>query len=598
MMPFPIEKMIVSFVPLYEIELFDTQIGKIEPVTHIGYEELLEKGFKMRSKRTSTVTKVNVNIPFPYSGNRKNYQVSSFEYDPEKKVLFNVVKPCLHSINQKYFEKQKGDFYKTSTRKKKENSKFIYIFNFFFFILQKLDDNRTLFSYIHLSDMNIPSNTYLTKILLGNRGNILRNNLISHITSKPTNYYGEIKEKFEKDPYSKQVLLLEIDKIDEDYQKKFEKKVNYTNIEKIHSQKKIQNNMVSIYDEETLLKKLSDLENIIYEEFELMLFHVCINNDLDSFLILIKDKRFDIEIKFKNFNFVTLIHLTAKHNSLDIFKKLVEMGRDINEEDYISRKPIHIVSLMGHREFLLYLIKNKCDINSKDSYGYSPIHFSIINYNYEIIKDLILFGADINMKKNDSTTVLHDLIKSGLIESFKLLLSSDFCDLLKFNFKDNNGNTPLHSSIIFSKLDFLKILLLQKGVQFDSQNQNGMNIIHLACHYGNEKILSYLLTLKESKSLVDQKSGIGYTPAHYAVNSSSTLCLLKLIDYDSLLLNSQDNNGDTPLHLAIRKKNVHLIYYLSTTTDLSLSNKKNEVLKNLMKKCDIKSFIENNFFIY
>jgi GA-binding protein transcription factor, beta len=194
--------------------------------------------------------------------------------------------------------------------------------------------------------------------------------------------------------------------------------------------------------------------------------------------------------------------------------------------------------------------------------------------------------------------VLHDLIKGGMLDSFKCLLSSEYCDLLKFNFKDNNGNTPLHTSIIFSKLDFLKILLQQKTVKIDYQNQNDMNIIHLACHYGNEKILSYLLSLKEIKNLVDQKSSIGYTPAHYAVNSSSTLCLLKLIDYDISLLNSQDNNGDTPLHIAIRKKNVHHIYYLSTMTDLSLSNKKNEVLKNLMNKIDIRSYIDNNFYIY
>jgi ankyrin repeat protein len=63
-----------------------------------------------------------------------------------------------------------------------------------------------------------------------------------------------------------------------------------------------------------------------------------------------------------------------------------------------------------------------------------------------------------------------------------------------------------------------------------------------------------------------------------------------LIDYESKLSNIQDVNGDTPLHIAIRKNNIQIIYYLSNLTDLNLFNKKNEVLKNLMKNIDFKSF--------
>jgi ankyrin repeat protein len=201
-----------------------------------------------------------------------------------------------------------------------------------------------------------------------------------------------------------------------------------------------------------------------------------------------------------------------------------------------------------------------------------------------------LFGSVINIKKNDSCNIIHDLIKFDNLESFKKLIYSDFNKDLKFNAKDSIGNAPIHYSVMSTNQDFLKLLLKQKNVKIDSENENGMNIFHLSCQNGNDKILNYLLTLEETKDFIYKTSKIGYSPLHYAVNSCSTQCILKLIDYESKLSNIQDVNGDTPLHIAIRKNNIQIIYYLSNLTDLNLFNKKNEVLKNLMKNIDFKSF--------
>jgi ankyrin repeat protein len=106
--------------------------------------------------------------------------------------------------------------------------------------------------------------------------------------------------------------------------------------------------------------------------------------------------------------------------------------------------------------------------------------------------------------------------------------------------------------------------------------------------------LNYLLALEETKDFIYKTSKIGYSPLHYAVNSCSTQCILKLIDFDSKLSNIQDANGDTPLHIAIRKKNIQIVYYLSNLTDMNLYNKKNEILKNLIKNIDIKSYFFDN----
>ncbi len=82
---------------------------------------------------------------------------------------------------------------------------------------------------------------------------------------------------------------------------------------------------------------------------------------------------------------------------------------------------------------------------------------------------------------------------------------------------------------------------------------------------------------------------------HYASVSNSSSCLTKLIQ-NKANLNIQDENGDTALHIAIRKKHIHIIYILTLFgADLSLSNKKNENLKNMTKKIDLKSYANDYF---
>jgi ankyrin repeat protein len=317
---------------------------------------------------------------------------------------------------------------------------------------------------------------------------------MKNLISKPKNFYKEIKEKFENDMYTKQVLSLNIEKLDEEYSKKNKKNTReYKEI----STKKLQidknETLENYYNKNGELDfELFSNNSIQLEDFIAILYNICITNDYDSFLKIINFDLFDIDVRFKNYNYISLIHLVVKSNSLTIFEKLLEMGtfsilikgKSIDEEDSLLRKPIHIASLMGYRDFLIYLIKNGSDINSKDVYGFCPIHFSIINFNEEIVNDLILFGADINMKKNDSSTVIHDLVKNGSIENIKSIFKSEIKNKLKFNSKDSNGNTPLLISVIHSKLDFLKIFLNDEKITVDVENENGMNIFHLACHHG------------------------------------------------------------------------------------------------------------------
>jgi hypothetical protein len=109
MLPFPFEKVIKALQPLQEIEVHDPNVTLIEKLKYIDNEEL-RKSYKMKSNRSSLVIEVNLKFPFPITGNRKHFAVSSCQYDSEKKIFYQIVKPCLHARdkNLKYFKNQKG----------------------------------------------------------------------------------------------------------------------------------------------------------------------------------------------------------------------------------------------------------------------------------------------------------------------------------------------------------------------------------------------------------------------------------------------------------------------------------------------------------
>jgi hypothetical protein len=164
------EKVIMTCIPTYEISDFDPNVTHFEDMGHITYEELIENGYKMRNKRSSSISCINVKLPFPVNTNRKNITVSSFEYDPEKKALYQIVKPCLHKDHKKmnYFKYERGDFY-LKEAKKVENAKFIYFIDFLFIIIQKLDENRTFFTQIHMSDIGGLASNKLASTLLNRK---------------------------------------------------------------------------------------------------------------------------------------------------------------------------------------------------------------------------------------------------------------------------------------------------------------------------------------------------------------------------------------------------------------------------------------------
>lgn len=157
-----------------------------------------------------------------------------------------------------------------------------------------------------------------------------------------------------------------------------------------------------------------------------------------------------------------------------------------------------------------------------------------------------------------------DLIKLNTLIDEKSL----FFDYPKnLNFKDNFGDTLLHTAIFASKFEVVS-RLIEVGVDIDLRNNNGNTPVNAAliAHLKSSQE-RHSLTLPIIKLLIDSGANVNTrnnrneTPLHFAAKMKNTQALIWLIEANAFL-NAKNKDQGTPLHHAALEGHVENIRIL------------------------------------
>lgn len=186
--------------------------------------------------------------------------------------------------------------------------------------------------------------------------------------------------------------------------------------------------------------------------------------------------------------------------------------------------------------------------------------------NYEKCRSLIEEGIEINFKNENGETPLHLATKLELSEICSILIQKK-ADL---NAKDKEGNTPLHLAALSDSEEMCK-LLLKNGAPIQAKNEKGQTSLHITIANNNKKACKFLI---KNKADLNAKNNKGATLLHWAAQTNDKeLCEL-LLEHDADI-NVQDLDGNTPLHITIISDNRGLYNFL-------IKNNANTHIKNKM----------------
>ncbi|MCV6606818.1 MAG: ankyrin repeat domain-containing protein [Campylobacterales bacterium] len=143
-------------------------------------------------------------------------------------------------------------------------------------------------------------------------------------------------------------------------------------------------------------------------------------------------------------------------------------------------------------------------------------------------------------------TNIHDAVRNNHIDSVQALIKQK----VNLNVLDDDGNSPLHYSIINQNEDMVATLVENGKVNLNLQNKKGETALFIVTSLGNEDLVEYLLENKANPNLQTKN---GKTPLLVALENKKRDLAEELYE-NKARSNVKDSENNTPLIFAIENR--------------------------------------------
>ena len=144
-------------------------------------------------------------------------------------------------------------------------------------------------------------------------------------------------------------------------------------------------------------------------------------------------------------------------------------------------------------KILLKLLQSGINIDYKDDNGNTFLNICINKNKFNSVKWLLDNQCNPNIANNDNQIAVEIAIKSGNTSISKLLLDNN---KVNCNYQNKEGRTLLHEAVINGKVDIVNDLI-DHNADVNILDKNKRNILFDAISYGEDKIVSTVLTSKD-----------------------------------------------------------------------------------------------------
>ena len=291
---------------------------------------------------------------------------------------------------------------------------------------------------------------------------------------------------------------------------------------------------------------------------------------------------------------VTLLHLAAYHDWLDIIKTVQQhvlmydcrdsegltplhyaaitrnsfavidyliktLGCDPNAKTTRQNLPLHVACRHGHLNSAKYFIteQNSCDPNVQGNNGSTPLHFASQGGHMNIIQYLITeLGCDPTIPDSNGSLPLHIACLNGHLNATKYFFTKQNCDP---NVRGYNGFTPLHYASQCDHMNIIQYQITELGCDPAISNNNGSLPLHIACLNGHLSATKYFIT--EQNCDPNNQGQHGFTPLHFASQGGHMNIIQYLITELGCDPTTPDSYDNLPLHIACANGHLNAAKY-------------------------------------
>ncbi|KAL8698578.1 MAG: hypothetical protein Q9201_006495 [Fulgogasparrea decipioides] len=204
----------------------------------------------------------------------------------------------------------------------------------------------------------------------------------------------------------------------------------------------------------------------------------------------------------------TLLHGAAVNGHAEIVRLLIEKGLDRDVQDTSGRTPLHEASRNGKPDVVKTLLNLGATSSLKDRWDRSAWDVAWLHGQTEVM--LLLEGKPVDASSkqallsdypNLTTLPIWSLAQLGRADILRSAIVNRRGDL--FHLDPDTENTALHVAILADRSSILD-LLLEAGLNPDSQNAQSRTPLHLAAFLGSLSCTQSLLAYSPNLNLLDE----------------------------------------------------------------------------------------------
>ncbi|XP_046546695.1 uncharacterized protein LOC124256777 [Haliotis rubra] len=181
----------------------------------------------------------------------------------------------------------------------------------------------------------------------------------------------------------------------------------------------------------------------------------------------------DADMNLKTNDSLTALYIASLSEFEDIVESLLRKGASVDLENKTGNTALFPAVEGGHRRIVKLLLGHGCDVNHRNMYGVAPIYYTCRNNDLDLFDLLAANGANMDVENKQGVTpimvaalygnteqankmfsegvrkhhinhdgecLLHFAVRSGSVETVKLILNKD----CKLDVQENGQKTPLH----------------------------------------------------------------------------------------------------------------------------------------------------------